>query len=532
MDTGVPLQLSAEGSRRWDFGDGSPAVEGTTITHAFQKAGRFEVKAFDGERLTDRITVLVQPRQPFHAIAPKAEAALVFRSLDDLPPAIDFIERIGSAATVQRLLDAVPVLQFLLEPGPTGRAALDRSEGAGAFLPSGADAMVTFFGVTDPSAGEAALLEFLVERGWRPADAPATLESRGRLGRLLVDRGTVFFILASDHQQLAVAEREVRSAPNLGLEADPPTADAISELASGGVALIVRPRAAEHAGALMKRGAWSMALAAIEFKALNARVVGRFLAPAPLWKTPAPSTGKRLLTQTPEGVVAAAALNVPLAEVLTALGISLDDGEDEEVAAALSVLSRRLDLSLYFDVEEFLRATVKQGGRPAPRVTLLAETETPERMLIKRVLDRVLARRNAPYDTVEEKGVTRWKTTLEQQPLALSLGQDTLSATWGRPITGAENVDLVALLTRRAEGACGPGHLSAFVDVGQLGRQLLEPRMVPGLDPRMVVVTQALTATFVTQATALDQIVFDLAPAPRGATFFVEVKLSKRDGQE
>ena len=56
VDTGSEVKLSAEGERRWDFGDGSPPVAGTAVAHAFDKAGRYEVKAFEQERVTDRIS--------------------------------------------------------------------------------------------------------------------------------------------------------------------------------------------------------------------------------------------------------------------------------------------------------------------------------------------------------------------------------------------------------------------------------------------------------------------------------------------
>jgi len=226
-------------------------------------------------------------------------------------------------------------------------------------------------------------------------------------------------------------------------------------------------------------------------------------------------------------------MDVPLTEVLDALGLSRpEDGDDDELRAGLAVLSRRLDLTLSFDVEEFLAATIRAGGRPSPRVTLLGETLVPDRIAVGAVLDRALSRRRVPSARVVEKGVTVWRTRLEQQALELALDPDTLFLRWGRPLAGVDSVDLVGQLSRRAEGACGPGHVTAFVDVGQLGRDLLEPRMVPGVDPRKVITTQALSSTFLTQLTALDQVFVDLAPAPNGATVIVEVKLSKREPQE
>ncbi|MBE2250376.1 MAG: PKD domain-containing protein [Myxococcus sp.] len=532
IDTGHAVSFSAEGPRRWDFGDGTNA-EGQVVEHAFAKAGRYEVRALDGERVSDRVSVLVQPRDVFRAVAPDAEAVLVFRTLDDVAPAIDFVERVGSGASAQQLLERSPLLHFILEPGAAA-AALDRAEGAGVYLPSAAPALVSFVGVSDGPAAARAVGERMLERGWR-AGAGAAGHSfvAGQLNaRLFVDRGTLFLITAPEVAAVEQAARHVIEAPSRGLEADPTMAAALAELASGGVALLVRRELSARLPGAVKPAAWSLALAALKFGEDDARLVGRIVAGHPLWPSPPPSRPARLLAHAPEGLTAALSLDVPVAEVLQALGLSRpEDTEDDELRAALSVLSRRLDLTISFDVEAFLRATVRTG-RPAPRFTVLAEALVPDRLAVRAVLERALARRRGPLDAVTEGGVTVWRTQLEDQPLELALGPDTLFARWGRPLVETTPIDLVAQLSRRAEGACGPGHLTALLDVGQLGRDLREPRMVPGVDPRRVLTTQALTSTFLAQVTALDEVFFDLAPSPAGATVFIEVKLSKRPGRE
>ena len=52
---------------------------------------------------------------------------------------------------------------------------------------------------------------------------------------------------------------------------------------------------------------------------------------------------------------------------------------------------------------------------------------------------------------------------------------------------------------------------------------------MPGLDARKVVATQALTSTFISQVTNLEQVLLDLSPTPQGASLYLEVKLSKRN---
>lgn len=528
VDTGQIVRLSAEGPRRWDFGDGATA-NGQVVEHAFAKAGRYEVRALDGERVTDRVSVLVQPRDVFHAVAPAAEAVLVFRTLDDVGPAIDFVERLGSVGAVQRLVERAPVLQFALEPGAAGAAAIDRAEGAGAFLVREVEALVTFFGVHDEAGGAKAFREFLVDHGWREADG--RFVSRDLRARLFADRGTVWFVTGEVDAEIDRAVALVLAAPTQGLVSEPAAAAAIAELASGGVALLARPSAPARARRLEQQ-AWSMAVGALHFGPHDARLVARLIAERPLWKTPPPSRPARLLAHTPEGPIAALSVDVPVVEVLDAFGLGPRPGEadDEEVRAGLAVLSRRLDLSLYADIDAFLAATIRGGGRPAPRVTLLAEAAVPDRVAVQGALERLLMRRREPVDSALEGGTTIWRTIVGPQPLELALDRDTLYGRWGRPLDGAAPIDLVSQLARRSEGACGPGHVTAYLDVGQLSRELLEPRMVPGLDPRKVITTQALTSTFVTQLTSVEQVFLDLAPTATGAAVLLEVKLSPPEG--
>jgi hypothetical protein len=536
VDTGVAISFTAEGPRRWDFGDGQGAA-GPEASHVFERAGRYDVRAFDGERLTDRVSVLVQPRDPFHAVAPSAEAVLVFRSLDELAPAVDFLERLASAATVQRALERTPVFAFALDPGSKGAGTLDRLEGAGLYLPRGLDAAVSFLGVVDGPGAERLFTQWLIDHEYRPdPERPGRLSIDGDLAEVFVDRGTLFMVTGSDWAVLSQASQRVREAPASGLEHDATFAAGISSLASGGVAVLATPALSSRARTA-SRGPpprWSVGLAALRFSKNEARLAGKLLADGPLWTTPPASRPARLLAHAPDGPIGLLAADVPLAQVLSTFGVPLDEAGDEEglFRAGLSVVSRRIDVALYFDVEAFLVATLAAKGRPTPRVTLLAEAAVPDRADVSRVVGQLLARRREPFDTATEKGTSLWRTrVLDTEPLELALDADTLYARLGRALAGHTPTDFVSTLGKRSEGACGPGHLTAFVDVGQLGRELLEPRMVPGLDPRRVVMTQALTSTFLSQLTAVDTVFLDAAPAPDGATVLLEVTLSPRQNE-
>jgi hypothetical protein len=527
VDTGTLVSFSAEAQRRWDFGDGAPPAQGQVVSHAFARGGRFLVKAFEGERVTDRISVLVQVRHPFHAVAPDAEAALVFRSLDELAPSVDFLERIGSAATVQRLLDSVPLVAFALEPGAVGRSSLDPLEGLGVYLPTGAAGLVSFVGVVDDALAKKAFGEWLVDHGYRPDGEGSFSGPRGRL-LVLVDRGTLFAVIGETVDDLQRLSQAVRRAPALGLEADGATAGALSDLASGGVAVLVRPQASTRASARVKPAGWTLGVGALRFERDSLRLVARALGPQPLWSTPPAARPQRLLAHAPEGAIAALSVDAPLVEVLKSVGVPLDDGDDEgpELRGALAVLSRRVDVSMSFDVEGFLAATIAAGGRPAPRVTVLGETSAPDRLPVAALIDRVLSRRQEPFDTASQRAFQLWRTRGLDHPLELALDADTLYLRFGRRLADTRSVDLVAELARRSEGACGSGHLTALIDVGQLKRDVLQPRLVPGVDSRKVVTTQALTATFLQQLTQVEQLFVDVGPAPFGATIFAELKLT------
>lgn len=552
IDSGQPLTFSAEGPRRWDFGDGTPTLTAQSTSHAFARAGRYEVRGFEGERVTDSISVLVQPRAVFRAVPSTAQAAVVFRSLDDVTAAVDFAERLGAAATLGSTLEHVPLLQFLLEPGRQGRAALDPLEGAGAFLLE--NGWVGFAGVIDDAGALRGFTEFLLEHGWRD-DGDGRFSRADATGLVFCDRGTLFFAATDtrfgtlDQPDAtgafpARARSTIETAPALGLEADPETAAGLAELASGGVAFVVR-----SSGLSQKFGEqpWQLVAGAVHLSGEQLRLIAKVLAGGPLWSTPPSASGRRLLAAVPPGPIAVLAADVPLASVLEAFGVKtrpqassatrttvdprLDLTRDDEARAGLAVLSRRLEAALYFDVEGFLAATVRRGGRPAPRVSLVGEAAVPDRAAVKLALGRALARRKAPLDEDDAGGVTSFRTIVEDHPLELVLGTDSLSARLGKSL-GAGSVNLLAGLSRRVDGAAGPGHLTLLVDVGQLGRELLEPRQVPGLDPRQVVATQALSSTFLSQMTSIDLVFVDLAPSPQGATLTLEVSLSKRQSRE
>jgi hypothetical protein len=44
--------------------------------------------------------------------------------------------------------------------------------------------------------------------------------------------------------------------------------------------------------------------------------------------------------------------------------------------------------------------------------------------------------------------------------------------------------------------------------------------------------TQALTSTFLSQLTAVDTVLLDVAPAPTGATVLLEVTLNRREATD
>ena len=124
-----------------------------------------------------------------------------------------------------------------------------------------------------------------------------------------------------------------------------------------------------------------------------------------------------------------------------------------------------------------------------------------------------------------EKQLRLWRGLLFDRPLEFALTDQALFAKAGSAIDGRDPADLSQALSARFEGAFGPGHASVFLDVGQLRRELLRPRLMTDVDPRRALPAQALAATLLDRLTQLESALVDLAPSPTGANIQAVLRL-------
>ncbi len=528
VEAGVAASFTDPHALTWDFGDASPRVTGREVTHVFGHSGRFVVQAFEGDTLLRRVTTVVEPRPVFHAVPPSAVSMVLARNADDLAPAIDLGERAIGAASMQRWLDDLPLLSFVLDQGSGRSALVDPREGLGVFTLDDPQVTVSFVGITDPVRALPLLSTYLTEHGWE-AQPTSRFRREGQQLEVFVDRGVLYAALGPV-EAAGSAKLVVSQASHLGLESNPTLAEALNELPSGGFVVIAR---STEPGTQ-----WSLFSGAIALTALEARFGGRVTASAPLWKSPDPPSG-RLLEHAPEGPFAAVGLSVPpktLASLVfgnpgTARRERLARDFGSDVEQAFDSLSGVVDAAAYFDAESFFRSTVENEGRPSPRGTLLVEAAVTNSMFLAHFLEAVLLQNMFRTQRAQDKGLNVYRFSALGEPVEVAVTPSTLFMRAGEAVTGRPAVDLVAAWKKQFDGAFAPGHVSALIDVGQLRRELMVPRHIEGLDPRRVVTAQAIAQTLLDRLTQLEVIVLDVAPDAHGATVQAAVRVRAIDAR-
>jgi hypothetical protein len=537
VEAGLLVPFAAESERRWDFGDQSTPLVAVQTTHAFARAGRYVVKSYEGEALREQLTVIVSPRAAFHLVPPDARFAVIARGLEDFGPAIDFGERLTGPASTQQWLEGAPLLGWAFEQASAGTSGFtDAREGLATFAWADADdTRLSVVGISDDAKALESLKTWLVEHGWSaipPVQGLWRYEQETRALDVFVDRGALYAVDTPVTQRLPSAQTRIAAAHEQGLETDGVVAAALDQLPSGG--LVIYSRAPEALS-------WRFATAAVRISGDEARLEGRLHGAAPLWAAPAAATGPRFLSHAPEGPVLAASANVPPAElaalVLGAPGTQrrkrlelelLAEGTDVE--RAISAFAGVFELAVYADVPGFIRGTLQANGRPQPEGTILLEAPvTAEGAALEALVDAMSLRWDLGLTKAREKQLRLWRGQLAGRPLEVALTDGSLFAKAGSAIDGREPVDLGQSLSKQFDGAFGPGHFSVFLDVGQLRRELLQPRLMPGVDPRRAITAQALAATLLDKLTQLDSALVDLSPAPDGAVLQAVLKLRPRE---
>lgn len=534
VEAGLEVPFAAEGERRWDFADGTPSVAARQTTHVFARAGRYVVRGFEGEALREQLTIIVAPRAALHLVPPDARFAVIARGLEEFPPAIDFGERLAGPQSTQAWLDAAPLLSWAFEQASAGSSVADAREGLATFTWAGTeDTRLSVVGVTDGDRALEIFKGWLVEHGWTaiaPVQGLWRFELEARALDVFVDRGALYAVDTPLTHRLPAAQSRIAAASALGLEADGQLASALDALPSGG--LVIYSRAPEAMS-------WRYLTATVRLTDDEAHLEGRLHAGKPLWSAPEQPPGVRFLTHAPEGPVLVASASVPpegLAGValgsfgsqprrqleveLLAQGVDLD--------RAIAAFAGVFELAVYADVPGFVRSTLASGGRPQPQGTILFEAPISSASPVEALVDALSRRWEIGLERARDPQVSLWRGELAARPLDVALTAQSLFVKAGSALDDREPVDLGARLSGRFEGAFSRGHVSAFLDLGQLRRELLQPRLMKDVDPRRALAAQALAVTLLDRLSQLDSALVDVAPAPDGAVVQAVLKLRPR----
>ncbi len=526
------MPFLAASERRWDFGDGTPSLTAAQLTHAFSKAGRYVVRSYEGEALREQLTLIVSPRPAFHLVPPDARFAVIARGLEDFPPAVDFGERLAGPESTQAWLDGSPLLGWAFDQSSAGNTGfVDAREGLATFAWADAeDTRLSVVGITDAPKALESLKAWLVERGWSsipPVQGLWRYEQESRALDVFVDRGALYAVDTPLTARQPSAQSRISAASSQGLELDGAVASALDQLPSGG--LVIYSRAPEALS-------WRFATATVRIAGDEARLEGRLHGLKPLW-TVAPRAGEAgLLSHAPDGPLIVASASVPPAElaalVLGAPGTTrrkrlelelLAQGTDVE--RAVGAFAGVFELCVYADVPGFVRSTLKAGGRPQPQGTILFEAPVATAEPVESLVDALSIRSELSLTKTRDKQLRLWRGQILERPIEVVLTQKSLFARAGSGIDEREPMNLSQALSSRFEGAFTAGHFSVFLDVGQLRRELLQPRLMPDVDPRRAITAQALAVTLLDRLSQLDSALVDISPSPDGAVVQAVLKL-------
>lgn len=530
VDTGISVAFGASGSTtdstRWDFGDGSPPREGRSASHAFRRAGEYRVRATDEGREVGQVSIRVRPRPAVRAIPGAARVALFVPRLEgNLNQCIDFLERVLGSRAAQALIENSPLLKLAFEgvSGLSGSSpVVDPLEGVGLFGTARFAGVVGFLGVVDEEAAVAALVRTLEENGGTGlGDARGVtvvnMPEGKRLG-VFTDRGYLFLAASEDGEEgvapfVPVLEA-VRGSPDEGLEG----ALEGEPLGGGGrpAQLQAYVDLSPNARQIQRvRLSFAVVEEGVEFDGLVSSIegLGSEAAVAP----------SRLLERLPAGPIFAVSNGISV-ERLVRWGVGGPGGDGRKALAArvrlneadlewlLDSLRGDFAAAAYFDARAFLDGLVAGGGDPVLRLNLVAEAGLVRDDRVVEIVTSWLGGQGAPA-TVERIAPARTQITtrLGNAPVRFEISPDTLRVESGdlpgpKP-DGGSGADLVR---RYADGAFTPGHLSAVLDMGQVGRDLAEVPGTAGEPSARMELVRGLADTFWKQVSPVETTFVDL----------------------
>jgi hypothetical protein len=235
-----------------------------------------------------------------------------------------------------------------------------------------------------------------------------------------------------------------------------------------------------------------------------------------------------LLNKAPVGPVASGMLSVPADELATWLIGARGSARRAEAMATmtargmdgeglLGALRGDVTLLVYFDAPAFYRNFIT-NKRPEPKGSVLFEAGLTRAEPVVAAVTKAFEGSSWSVEKVKDKGITRFRGRIAEQPVVLSVAPDRLSLQGGEALEGRPQGDVGAALRERfGTGTFGPSHLSLMVDLGRLRADLDAPEQVPGVPPAQLNAAKAFGGAFLDQVTPFDHAFMDLAPEEGGA---------------
>jgi hypothetical protein len=522
VDVGVPLSWGKpDGSEvDWDFGDGAHA-RGAAVRHTFVTPGRYAVQTLRNGVTLAHVMLEAIPRPVVHAIPEAADGALFLPRVNGrLEGVVDFAEKIVGPDSMQRFLDASVLASVALES-----RAVQGEAGIGLFTLPGFKGLIGLVAVQNPAAVVRVIEQRFARMGAGFAQAAdGTFRIGGPSGEtlaLLVDRGYVFLIVPQPAASVgstadpAVAIQAIRMASNDGIEKAVAPLDGLANTTGELLLRITTPHQTEVRTLLV----------AATLSGTTLSVDGKLLASGPLWDVQK-SPRSPLLKAAPDGFVAALSLSISpgdMAPVVTSLlaaperaaalmrwGFSMED-----VDALTRTLAGDAAFLAYFDPAGFFAHLAEADARPEPRGALLGRAGLTQPAVLERLLHSRLAESGAVA-----RGGASYQLPFDGLPggVRLHVSGDVLEVRAGEGPLSQHTLDVPAVFgERHGAGAFADGHVSLFLDMGQLLHQLEQPLSVPGLSGARLSILQGFSAEFARRLTPIDQIFVDVVPDASGA---------------
>ncbi|NOK19803.1 PKD domain-containing protein [Corallococcus carmarthensis] len=562
LEAGVPEAFGSTAPKApaitWDFGDGTPPRTAPGASHAWATAGRYTVRALDGEKELARVVLTVVPRPVLRAVPQDAQTVLwVPRLRGNVEGLVDFYKRLVGAGNARRTLEETPLAPLLLRSLSAGPSEVDPEEGFGFFLLPDFDGVVALLGVTDSKAALAAVARELRSAGHQVLpreDGSARVDpvDGGRSMLLFADRGYVYLAVPDSPdapepgetvKALAVEEspdvervrRRVEALSGPGISENALLGELRGKVRDGSVFLFSAPPVPEAEKEDMPVRGFFGALAV---QADQAELDGFLSSSRPLLgSTRGPASA--LLGRAAAGPVAAAQLSVPPEELARLVFGSPESPRRQrtlerwrkqglDAEPLLKALRGDVAMLVYFDAAAFFQGFIRDQ-RPSPKGTVVMEAGLASVQPVLQLIQKQLQDNGLVFQKEAQGNTTRFRTRLMEQPVSLTLTPERATMEAGEVLTGRETGDVGATLrTRFGAEAFGPGHLSLMVDMGRLRADLAGVREVPGVSTGKLLASQVFVTALLEQLTPFEYGFLDFSPADGGGRLQGRVVLRER----